>query len=61
MMLYWLVNSRNCTSLSSSENFVLLRSTIADASNGNGNFFSDDTGAFILCVFLQHFAAFFVG
>ncbi|GJM87890.1 hypothetical protein PR202_ga03889 [Eleusine coracana subsp. coracana] len=38
-----------------SENFVRLRSTIADAS-GNGKFFSGDIGVVMLSVFLLHFA-----
>ncbi|CAL4911391.1 unnamed protein product [Urochloa decumbens] len=44
-----------------SENFVRLRSTIADASSVNGDFFSGDIGAVMLSVFLLHFAGFFVG
>ncbi|TVT98697.1 hypothetical protein EJB05_55989, partial [Eragrostis curvula] len=43
-----------------SENFVRLRSTIADASR-NGNFFSGDIGVVMLSVFLLHFAGFFIG
>ncbi|KAJ1264979.1 hypothetical protein BS78_08G042000 [Paspalum vaginatum] len=43
-----------------SENFVRLRSTIADASSVNGNF-SGDIGIIMLSVFLLHFAGFFVG
>ncbi|KAK3139429.1 hypothetical protein QOZ80_5AG0383100 [Eleusine coracana subsp. coracana] len=43
-----------------SENFVRLRSTIADAS-GNGKFFSGDIGVVMLSVFLLHFAGFFFG
>ncbi|CAN6325950.1 unnamed protein product [Urochloa humidicola] len=44
-----------------SENFVHLRSTIADASSVKGDFFSGDIGAVMLSVFLLHFAGFFVG
>nr|CAB3459505.1 unnamed protein product [Digitaria exilis] len=44
-----------------SENFVRLRSTIADASSVNGSFFSGDIGVVMLSVFLLHFAGFFVG
>ncbi|CAN6339792.1 unnamed protein product [Urochloa humidicola] len=44
-----------------SENFIRLRSTIADASSVNGDFFSGDIGAVMLSVFLLHFAGFFVG
>ncbi|ONM33878.1 bile acid sodium symporter/ transporter isoform X1 [Zea mays] len=43
-----------------SENFVRLRSTIADASPVNGMFFGD-VGTVIFSVFLLHFAGFFVG
>ncbi|GJN13680.1 hypothetical protein PR202_gb00410 [Eleusine coracana subsp. coracana] len=43
-----------------SENFVRLRTTIADAS-GNGKFFSGDIGVVMLSVFLLHFAGFFFG
>ncbi|WVZ88578.1 hypothetical protein U9M48_035081 [Paspalum notatum var. saurae] len=43
-----------------SENFVRLRSTIANASSVNGNF-SGDIGIIMLSVFLLHFAGFFVG
>ncbi|CAD6268246.1 unnamed protein product [Miscanthus lutarioriparius] len=41
-----------------SENFVRLRSTIADASSVNQNFFSGDIGIVMLSVFLLHFAGF---
>ncbi|CAD6270457.1 unnamed protein product [Miscanthus lutarioriparius] len=44
-----------------SENFVRLRSTIADASSVNGNFFSEDIRVVMLSVFLLHFSGFFVG
>ncbi|XP_066359822.1 probable sodium/metabolite cotransporter BASS1, chloroplastic [Miscanthus floridulus] len=44
-----------------SENFVRLRSTIADASSVNRNFFSGDIGIVMLSVFLLHFAGFVVG
>ncbi|PAN16207.1 hypothetical protein GQ55_3G042500 [Panicum hallii var. hallii] len=44
-----------------SENFVRLRSTIADASSVNGDFFSGDIGVVMLSVILLHFAGFFVG
>lgn len=44
-----------------SENFVRLRSTIADTSYGNGSLFSGDIGAVMLSVFLLHFAGFLVG
>ncbi|KAF0888449.1 hypothetical protein E2562_014260 [Oryza meyeriana var. granulata] len=44
-----------------SENFVRLRSTIADASYGSGSLFSGDIGVVMLSVFLLHFAGFIVG
>ncbi|XP_062203606.1 probable sodium/metabolite cotransporter BASS1, chloroplastic [Phragmites australis] len=44
-----------------SDNFVRLRSTIADASCVNGSFFSGDIGVVMLSVSLLHFAGFFVG
>uniref|UniRef100_A0A0A9GR85 Bile acid sodium symporter/ transporter n=1 Tax=Arundo donax TaxID=35708 RepID=A0A0A9GR85_ARUDO len=44
-----------------SENFVRLRSTIADASHRNANFFSGDIGVVMLSVVLLHFAGFVVG
>uniref|UniRef100_A0A0D3HRW9 Sodium/metabolite cotransporter BASS1, chloroplastic n=1 Tax=Oryza barthii TaxID=65489 RepID=A0A0D3HRW9_9ORYZ len=44
-----------------SENFVRLRSTIADASYGNGGLFSGDIGVVMLSVFLLHCAGFVVG
>ncbi|KAG2623240.1 hypothetical protein PVAP13_3KG041307 [Panicum virgatum] len=44
-----------------SENFVRIRSTIADASSVNGNFFSGDIGVIMLSVILLHFAGFFIG
>ncbi|KAG8093683.1 hypothetical protein GUJ93_ZPchr0012g21264 [Zizania palustris] len=44
-----------------SENFARLRSTIADASYGNGSLFSGDIRVVMLSVFLLHFAGFIVG